>query len=340
VGVGIGLKRFYLPPLNHPALYKDAKKCMGWKYEEPGMINTTSLISNVIVLGGNGAMGSLFCRQLAGIAKQVIAIDLQQTFTHDVKDIKYIETDVCKPNKPAQNALSHADLVIAALPEGVAMTAWPEISRIQKKTSLLVDTLSVKTPFINAVSQSESPDEIISINPMFGPSLGFSGQSAAVIDVRHGPIADAFIALLASWGCRLVFLTAEEHDRYAAMLQTATHAAILAFGMSLQKLHYDLSAVEPLMPPPHRTLLALLARILSADPRVYWDIQSSNPFAAEARRALESGTKEFSNLLGNQNQHAFEKLLNSMTKLFDSKQLETYQQTCSQIFGGYAFKKE
>ena len=304
------------------------------------MINTTSLISNVIVLGGNGAMGSLFCRQLAGVAKQVIAIDLQQKFAHEVKGIKYIEADVCNPSIEAKNALPHADLVIAALPEDVAMTAWPEIAASQKKTSLLVDTLSVKTPFINAISQSKSPDEIISINPMFGPSLGFSGQSAVVIDVRHGPIADEFIALLTSWGCGVVFLTTEEHDRYAAMLQTVTHAAILAFGMSLQKLNYDLSAVEPLMPPPHRTLLALMARILRADPQVYWEIQASNPFAVEGRRALESSSMEFSKLLRDNNQHGFQKLLNSMTGLFNSNQLETYEQTCSEIFSCYTLKKE
>ena len=300
----------------------------------------TSPIANVVVLGGNGAMGSLFCSQLAGVTKEVFAIDLQQASAHDVKGIHYIQADVCKLDSAARNALAHADVVIAALPEAVTLKAWQNITAAQKKASLLVDTLSVKTPFINAISQCKSPDEIISINPMFAPSLGFSGQSSVVIDVRHGPIADAFIALLKSWGCRLVFLTAEKHDRYAAILQTATHAAILAFGMSLKKLNYDLSAVEPIMPPPHRTLLALVARILSADPEVYWDIQSSNPYAREARDTLVSSIEDFSQLIENQNQHDFEKLINSISTMFDSKQLEKYQQTCSEIFNKYTLIKK
>jgi len=279
-------------------------------------------------------MGSLFCTQLAEIATRVIAIDLQQISTH-AANIQYIQTDVTSLNTEAQNALATADLVIAALPESVTMTAWQNIVACQKKPSLLVDTLSVKTPFINAISQNKLPSEIISINPMFAPSLGFAGQSTAVIDVRRGPIADAFITLMESWGCRLVFMSAEQHDRYTAILQTLTHAVVLVFGMSLQKLEYDLSDVEPVMPPPHRTLLALIARILSADPEVYWDIQSSNPYAAEARTALESSAKEFSTLVENQDQHDFEKLMTSMTGLFDAKQLKKYQQICSQIFTNY-----
>jgi len=285
-------------------------------------------------------MGSLFCAQLAALAHQVTAIDLQQKSNISSGNIRYIRSDVCALNKEAMNTLATADLVIAALPETAMMTAWQEIMANQKESSLFVDTLSVKTPFINTISQSKRPSEIISINPMFAPSLGFSGQSAAVIEIRRGPIADTFLALLESWGCRPVFLTAEEHDRYTAILQTLTHAAILAFGMALQKFNYDLEKLESIMPPPHRTLLALVARILSADPVVYWDIQVSNPYAADARRALESSAQELTKLIENQDQRGFEKSLASLARLFDAKQLEKFQQVCSKIFGHFSPAKK
>ena len=296
------------------------------------MAETASLIENVVVLGGNGAMGSLFCMRLSDQGKQVVAIDLQTTSSLHADNFQYLNSDVRMLDGESQNALSRADLVIAALPESVMMSAWQEITRYQKPASLLVDTLSVKTPIVKALSHSKSPDEIVSINPMFAPSLGFSDQSVVLIDIRHGPIADTLVTMMETWGCRLVILSAEQHDRYTAMLQTVTHAAILTFGTALQRLGYDISTVERFMPPPHRTLLALVARILSADPEVYWSIQSSNPYAKEIRHVLASAIKEFSDLIDNQNQADFEAHLISLTTLFNPEQLQKYQQICSQIF--------
>ena len=131
------------------------------------MADTASLISNVVVLGGNGAMGSLFCKQLTDLEKQIVAIDLQPASPIHANNFRYINSDVCELNGEAQQALSTADLVIAALPESVMLAAWREITSHQKPSSLLVDTLSVKTSCVNAVSQSNSPNEFVSINPMF-----------------------------------------------------------------------------------------------------------------------------------------------------------------------------
>lgn len=280
-------------------------------------------------------MGSLFSTRLADTIKQVTVIDLHKETSHPASDIRYIQADVSDLDKDAQNALSMADLVIAALPETVLMAAWQGIIACQKESSLFVDTLSVKTPIIQAVTKSTAPNEIISINPMFAPSLGFAGQGIAVIDVRRGPIANAFTKLLETWGSHLVSLTAKQHDRTTAMLQALTHAAILAFGTALQSLSYDLKTVEPIMAPPHRTLLALLARILSTSPEVYWDIQASNPYAAEARHAFMSGNREFSKLIDSENQPDFEKLLASIHSLFDPAQLENYQEICARIFTSF-----
>lgn len=280
-------------------------------------------------------MGSLFCTQLTESTKQLTAIDLQPESVYSTENIRYLQADVCKLDQRARDALSTADLVIATLPETVLMTAWPGIIGCQKASSLFVDTLSVKTPIIKAVSRSTAPNEIISINPMFAPSLGFSDQGIIIIDVRRGPITDAFTKLLESWGSHTIWYTAEEHDRHTAILQALTHAAILAFGMALQNLDYDLEVVEPIMPPPHRTLLALVGRMLNADPEVYWDIQSSNPYAAEGRRVFETCAGEFSKLVDSQGQPAFDKLLNSVSNIFEPAQLVKYQETCARIFASF-----
>jgi len=289
-------------------------------------------ISKAVVLGGNGALGSLFCAQLARDVDQVIAIDIQTAPPRGTENVESLHSDARDLTPAAKNALVDADLVILSLPENVALNSLTGITSILRQKALLVDTLSVKMPFVNAIRNTRLPEEIISINPMFAPSLGFTGQSTAVIAIKRGPLANRFLELIQAWGCRPVFLTAEEHDRSTAMLQTITHAAILTFGMSLHKLGYDLSSAEPLIPPPHRAMLALVARILSADPEVYWDIQLSNPFAAEAREALLDSVRQLSEVIDNGNQRDFLSINDALHTVIGPKQLPQFKQYCVRMF--------
>jgi len=289
-------------------------------------------ITHAVVLGGNGAVGSLFCAQLAPILKTVTSIDIQSQANACAGNVQYIHSDVSSPNEEMLDVLANADLIILALPEELTFSIWPNLVTKLSPNSLVVDTLSIKNIFVNTVLDNPPPDEYISINPMFAPSLGFAGQNVAVIEISAGLRAQAFLSLLKSWGCHLSFLSADEHDRYAAMLQAATHAAILAFGITLKKLNYDLSTALPIMPPPHRAMLAMLARILNASPEVYWDIQAGNSYAPEARQTLAIGIEELSMLFDGENREGFVELLNSMRALFGTKQLEDFNRHCVAMF--------
>jgi prephenate dehydrogenase len=282
-------------------------------------------VINAVILGGNGAIGSLFCSMLAGERIAATAIDVSPAPTAGRQDIGYVSADVRAMSAEARRALAAADWVIAALPEAVLLETWETILGNLKQDALFVDTLSVKLPFMNAVAgRLPARIEVVSINPMFAPALGFQGQSVAVVEVRRAGHADHFLELLQKWGASLQMLSAEQHDRYAALLQTVTHAAILAFGLALRRLDYDLETVLPVMTPPHRAMLALLARILSASPEVYWDIQVQNPCAPEARQALESGLQELSRLIDGGDQRGFLRLLDELRDLFGAKQLDNF----------------
>jgi prephenate dehydrogenase len=82
---------------------------------------------------------------------------------------------------------------------------------------------------------------------------------------------------------------ADQHDRVAAVTQALTHAAVLAYGLALDELGVAVEDLDTVAPPPHLTLLALLARIASGNPETYWDVQAGNPHARRARTALATG---------------------------------------------------
>ncbi len=240
-------------------------------------------LGRVVIVGG-GAVGALFAGALAPTAALHV-IDTRPP-TNTAIACSYIQCDAASLDAPASAALADAECVIIALPEAAAEAAVPAILATMPPGALLVDTLSIKTAICAVYGSARPSQQILSVNPMFAPSLGFAGHGAIVVPVRTGPRADSFLDFLTATGCRLIQMTADDHDRAAAGLQAMTHAAILGLGLGLAELGHDIAQLAPVMPPPHRAMLGLLARMAGAAPETYRDIQAANPHAATARAAL------------------------------------------------------
>lgn len=181
--------------------------------------------------------------------------------------------------------------------------------------ALLVDTVSVKStvvPALHATAAIAGDIEALSLNPMFAPALGFAGHPVASVVVRGGGRGRALHDLIEQWGARVVSVTADQHDRLAAAAQALTHAAVIAFGAALAELDVDIADLDRIAPPPHTALLALLARIASGAPEVYWDVQAANPYAPAARRALSRGVSQLEGVVSDGDPAAFGDLLDGL----------------------------
>jgi len=289
------------------------------------------IFGGAVVLGGRGAVGRLLCSELSGHVAELTVADRHAGDDRLSGGAIVIEGDVGANALALQEALGAADVAIVSLPEDAAIAALPMIVACLPRDALLVDTLSVKTPFAAALATQDPAFEALSINPMFGPSMGFSGQNTVVVELRSGPKGARFCNWLESLGTRLTMLGVEQHDRATATLQTATHAAILGFGLALAQLDYDIDALGRIATPPHKTLLALLARILSGSPEVCWDIQTSNPFAREARAGLRAGLARLDDTLHHGDPEAFRALLSDLGSILEAQQ-ETLAMLCADLF--------
>jgi prephenate dehydrogenase len=154
-----------------------------------------------------------------------------------------------------------------------------------RRGALLVDTVSVKTGIVAALAEHATRQEAISLHTLFAPELGFEGRAVAAVTVRGGPLGHALLDAVRARGGVIADVGAEEHDRATAATQALTHAAVLAFGLALEELGMNADELVALAPPPHLTLLALLARIASGEPETYREVQT-NPHARQARAAL------------------------------------------------------
>ena len=246
--------------------------------------------STAIVLGGLGQAGRLIAGALTHAGAEVVLVDVLPR-PEAVAAMQYLQADVTRPDNDLLQAIASADCVAMCLPEDAALAAAPAILNAMPSAALWVDTLSVKQNICGLLRCYKEKLELVSINPMFAPALGFDGNSVAFVEISGGPKSEEFAGTLRSLGTNIEMLTPETHDRLTAAIQVATHAAILSFGAALLELDYDLEKGLSIATPPHRMLLSLLQRMSTTNPEVYWDIQHHHPFASSVRESLSRALK-------------------------------------------------
>jgi 4-amino-4-deoxyprephenate dehydrogenase len=250
-------------------------------------MGSRSELAHVVVIGGDGAVGRLFAGALAAAGSALTIADVAPAPHPEVRGLgAHLALDARAPSPALREALAAADCALLALPEAAALDALPHVLAALPAGALVVDTLSVKTPFAQAALAAGAPLELLSLNPMFAPALGLAGHAVLAVELKPGPRSRALLELLGRLAHVVTLTDAQAHDRATAALQVATHAGALAFGLALAQLDADLDALLPAAPPPFLALLALVARIADGNPQTYADIQRANPYATEAREAL------------------------------------------------------
>jgi 7-keto-8-aminopelargonate synthetase-like enzyme/prephenate dehydrogenase len=283
-----------------------------------------------VVVGGGG-VGSMFAALLGDAGDRVCVIDRAPRPTPRPGEV-FEQGDITAPTRRVLDELRDAELVVLALPEDVALAAVEIVSSAMRPGALLVDTSSVKTAICDAMRTRAAHLEGLGLNPMFAPSLDPAGRPIAAVVVRGGPRTTRLLELLAERGGRIVELTADQHDRLTAAAQALPHAAILAFGAALAELDVDLRELERIAPPPCATLLALLARIVSGPPEVYWQIQIANPGAEAAREGLAASLGGLIAAADRRDGEAFAGLLRAGRRALGER-VPAYRERCAAMFG-------
>lgn len=242
---------------------------------------------HAVVVGILGSIGQLLANQLSIAGYSVtgidIAVDDQSVQPHTV-----IQGDVLRPGNEIKQRLGDAQILVLALAQNVLSEALPQLLPSLRSDCLIVDTLSIKSEFADFVATLDVAQPMVGINPMFSGDLDPAGRPVAVVTYRDGD-GDAVARLvewLHSWPANVFQMTASEHDRTMAYLQTLGHALVMGMGLTLAESAAPLENLFELAPPPFKVMLALLARMTKNHPDVYWEIQSNNPYSQEIRNRM------------------------------------------------------
>ncbi|WBG61841.1 prephenate dehydrogenase dimerization domain-containing protein [Pseudomonas citronellolis] len=238
-------------------------------------------MDKVLILGGAGRVGQFINNLLEAAVGERVVIDLmppREPTEHRVMSALDLPTQ-------APELLREASTLVFAMPEDAALGALERLAEFCQ-ARVVINTCSVQVPFQRAMRKLLPSVTSVGINPMFSPSLNCRGRSVALCEPVSSPAGEMLEGLLASNGMNVRRLTPDDHDQIMALCQTLPHAAILAFAMTLARSGCDMKTLDALSPPPMKTMLALVARMLQNAPQTYWDIQKYNTGAQEQRDQL------------------------------------------------------
>lgn len=240
------------------------------------------------IVGGHGGIGRLFGRLLAEAGASLLVSDRGTSLTN-------------------ADLAARCDLILVAVPLRATPAVLSDIAPHVRPDTALASLGSLMEPSLPALERCTGHPFLL--HPLFGPGRrGLHGATLAVASSglrptgwfhgqADGPAGHAtatataahrqdwLLNLLRRQGATVVVTTPEEHDRAMAVAQALLHGVGVALAPQVLD---SLPGPDPLAwaSPTLRLQLALMARILHQDPRLYGDLLALNRHAPAAINAL------------------------------------------------------
>lgn len=224
--------------------------------DESGYRCVNPACKEVIVIGGQGQLGSIF-------------VDLFKRSDYTVHIIEKDDWDY------SDQILAKASLVIVAVP--IRLTAMV-IQRLQHLSDdcILADVTSIKeSPLFEMMKVHNGP--VVGLHPMFGPDVaGLIKQTIITCEGRGSEQYQWLLEQFKVWGATVYPVSAFEHDKAMAMVQVMRHFSTIAYGYHLMTEGANLAQLVDMSSPIYRLELIMVGRLFAQDPVLYSDIIFAN----------------------------------------------------------------
>ena len=254
----------------------------------------------IVVVGGHGQLGGLFCRlfELSG---------------YQVRKLGSDEWD------QADEMLADAGMVVVSVPINVTEQVIAKLGYLPADC-ILADLTSVKSGPLQAMLEVHK-GPVIGLHPMFGPDIpSLAKQVIVYCDGRNPDHYQWLLEQFQIWGASLNRISAIEHDQGMTLIQALRHFTSFVYGVHLAEEDPRLDQLLSLSSPIYRLELAMVGRLFAQDAQLYADIIMSAPQNLAMIKRFHQRFGEAITMLESQDKAAF-------TQAFD--QVENW-------FGDYA----
>ncbi|MFZ2071865.1 MAG: prephenate dehydrogenase/arogenate dehydrogenase family protein [Halobacteriota archaeon] len=234
----------------------------------------------VTILGGAGGMGSWFACFFKDNGADVWIVDKSDNTETIAKElgVQFVNTDISNLETGAiKDDIVNTDILLLSVPIDLTGRVIERLGSVMRKGSLLMDITSVKKVPVELMSRyTDEGVEVLGTHPLYGPSAkSMRGQTVIFVPLRKGPLYERVYGLFERNGAKIVILTAEEHDEIMAVIQGLTHFILIAFGVTLKELEFDVERSRRFMSPMYEIITDFIGRILHQDPQLYAHIQTN-----------------------------------------------------------------
>ena len=200
-----------------------------------------------------------------------------------------------------------SDILVISVPIQYTCDVIREVAPFMKSGSVMVDVTSVKEGPSKTMAEV-LPDNIeyIPTHPVFGPrTTRLDNQVIVLTADRKGKWYPKVYDYLAGKNMRIIETSAEKHDFMMSIVQVLTHFSFISTASAIEKLRVDISETEDYESPIYNLMIDMIARIVSQNPYLTYNIQSMNTNGDKIRNTFADAVLELRDVINNENEEKF-----------------------------------
>ena len=209
-----------------------------------------------------------------------------------------------------------SDMLIVAVPIQFTSGVIREVAPFMKSGSVMIDVTSIKEePARTMAEVLPESIEYIPTHPVFGPrTTRLDNQVIVLTADRKGKWYDKVYDYLAGKNMRIIETTAEKHDFMMSIVQVLTHFSFISTASAIEKLSVDLSETEDYESPIYNLMIDMIARIVSQNPYLTYNIQSMNSNGPHIRNTFAEAVSELRDVINDNDEERFVDIAIKATK--------------------------
>ncbi len=226
----------------------------------------------------------------------------------DEADVNYIESNAGLANI--------SDILVVSVPIQHTEDVIREVAPFMKDGSLMVDVTSVKEgPSKTMAEVLPESVEFIPTHPVFGPrTTDLNNQVIVLTADKKGKWYDKVYRYLESKNMRIIETSAEKHDFMMSIVQVLTHFSFISTASAIEKLKVNISETEDYESPIYNLMIDMIARIVSQNPYLTYNIQSRNTNGDTIRNTFAEAVNELRDVINNEDSDKFVEIAINATK--------------------------
>ena len=217
----------------------------------------------------------------------------------DELDVKYIESN--------EEIANMSDMLVISVPIQHTCDVIREVAPFMKSGSVMVDVTSVKEdPSKTMAEVLPETVEYIPTHPVFGPrTTRLDNQVIVLTADKKGKWYRKVYDYLAAKNMRIIETSPEKHDFMMSIVQVLTHFSFISTASAIEKLRVDISETEDYESPIYNLMIDMIARIVSQNPYLTYNIQAMNSNGPKIRNTFADAVLELRDVINNGDEDEF-----------------------------------